>query len=334
MLLYHVRGRQLCLASLAVALVGLGEISTPVLGQVVERPSNGKQHPGEANGRMEARFADGSLLKLTVLDSHMRFKTDYGELRIPLNEIRRIDFATRIGDEMSKEIASAVGELGHDDYSVRERASEKLAEFGALAYPALLKAADDADLEVVHRAEKLLATIRETLPAEQYEVRSDDRVHTAKSKIAGQIDAATITVTTEAFGKQELRLELLRSLRTAGAGLAELKTALADPGTLSNYQGQVGKVFRFQVTGGFPRGAGGGFPGGAVWGNDVYTLDSTLSMAAVHAGLVKSGETGVVSVCILGPQNSFAGSSKNGITTSPWGAFPGAFKFQSDDDAL
>lgn len=331
MLLHHDRRRQLFLATLAVVAFGLGGISSPIAAHSAETSSN-KQRADGRSGRMEARFTDGSSLKLTVLDTHLRFKTDYGELRIPLSDIRRIDFATRMGDELAKEIAAAVGELGHDDYAVRERASERLAEFGAAAYPALLKAADDADLEVVQRAERLLMTIRETLPAEQYEVRSDDLVHTAKSKIAGQIDAATITVTTEAFGKQELRLELLRSLRPAGAGLAELKTALADPGTLSNYQSQMGKAFRFQVTGGFPRGAGGGFAGGAVWGTEVYTLDSTLSMAAVHAGVLKSGETGVVSVSILGPQNSFAGSTQNGITTSPWGAFPGAFKFNRDDE--
>lgn len=333
MLLDHNHWRQLFLATWAAAVFGWGGTDKPIVVEGAEAPSADKQHFHGAPGRMEARFADGSLLKLTVLDSHLRLKTDYGELRIPLSEIRRIDFATRIGDELAKEIAAAVGELGDDDYAVRERATGRLEEFGALAYPALLKAADDADLEVVQRAERLLATIRETLPAEQYEVRSDDLVHTAKSKIAGQIDAATITVATEAFGKQELRLELLRSLRTAGTGVAELKTALADPGTLSNYQGQVGKVFRFQVTGGFPRGAGGGFAGGAVWGTEVYTLDSTLSMAAVHAGVLKSGETGVVTVSILGPQNSFDGRTRNGVSTSSWGAFPGAFKFNRDDES-
>jgi len=32
----------------------------------------------------------------------------------------------------------------------------------------------------------------------------------------------------------------------------------------------------------------------ALWGSDIYTLDSTLGMAAVHAGVVKAGQTGVV----------------------------------------
>ena len=34
--------------------------------------------------------------------------------------------------------------------------------------------------------------------------------------------------------------------------------------------------------------------GGFVWGTNVYTLDSTLALAAVHAGLLKTGESKVV----------------------------------------
>jgi hypothetical protein len=279
---------------------------------------------------MEARLTDGSVLKLAMLDSHIRLKTAYGQLRIPTSEIRRIDFATRLGDEQTRAIDQAVAELGHEDYEVRERASEKLGGFGAAAYPALVKAAEADDLEVVHRAEKLLASIRESLPAEQFEVRTDDVVHTGKSKIAGQLDAASLLVETEPFGKQELKLTSLRSLRQTGAGDWEIKAALPDPGTLSNYQGQVGKQFQFRVTGGAMVQFGGGFVGSTVWGSDIYSLDSSLAMAAVHAGLLKNSETGIVTVAILGPQNSFAGSTRNGVTSSSWGPFPGAFKFVRD----
>lgn len=294
-------------------------------------PARPKSVTSATAGGMEARLTDGSVLKLAVLDSHVRLKTAYGELRIPASAIRRIDFATRLGDEQTRAIAQAIGELGHDDYDMRERASEKLGQFGAAAYPALLKAADADDLEVVHRAEKLLASIRELLPAEQFEVRTDDVVHTGKSKIAGQIDAAALLVETEAFGKQELKLTSLRSLRQTAVGDSNIKAALPDPGTLSNYQGQPGQQFQFRVTGGAVAVQfGGAIVGGAVWGSDIYTLDSSLAMAAVHAGVLKNGETGIVTVAILGPQNSFAASTRNGITSSSWGPFPGAFKFVPD----
>ncbi|HVX11415.1 MAG TPA: LCCL domain-containing protein [Pirellulales bacterium] len=292
-------------------------------------------------GRMEARFADGSVLKLRLLDTQLNLKTDYGDLRIPVSEIRRIDFATRLSDELAGQIATAIAELGHEDYDVRETASRKLAGIGAPAYSALLKAAEHPDAEVAHRAEKLVASICAAMPVEQYEVRTQDVVYTAKSKIAGRIDAVSLRVGTEAFGEQGLALRFLRSLRIVNLGEAASEVAQADPGSLSNYQGKTGVVFRFQVTGGAPVQqfgpggrfvGGGGMVGGNVWGSDPYTLDSTLAVAAVHAGVLKSGETGVVTVTILGPQNAFAASTRNGVTTSAWGAFPGAFTFVQDED--
>jgi hypothetical protein len=321
-------------ASVILVIIVAGLVSPSYGDDAPQRDAQSSNaHAGTPASQVEARLTDGSVLKIRLIDSHVRLKTEYGELRIPTSDIRRIDFATRLDDELARAIAAAVVDLRHDDYEVRERATQRLAAYGAAAYPALLQAAEDDDLEVVHRAEKLIAAIRETLPAEQYEVRADDVVQTAKSRIAGQLDAATLLVHTEPFGKQELKLTSLRSVRLASGGDAENKLALPDPGTLSNYQGQAGKQLQFRVTGGVSGVQfGGGFAGGAVWGSDVYTLDSALAVAAVHAGVVKSGETAVVAVTILGPQNSFAGSTRNGVTTSPWGQFPGGFKFIRGED--
>lgn len=320
------------LSALAILVAGVATASRSDAEESPQRKAVTKAVRNASAGLLEARLIDGSLLKLKLLDSHVHLKTDYGELRIPTVDIRRIDFATRLDAELMRAIDAAVLELSHDDYEVRERASQRLAAFGAAAYSALIKAADHDDLEVVHRAEKLLSSIRETLSAEQYEVRTDDLVHTGRSKIAGQLDATSLLVETEPFGKQELKLTSVRSMRLTSLGDAEQKTALPDPGTLSSYQGQVGKQLRFRITGGVSgQQFGGAFVGGAVWGSDVYTLDSTLAVAAVHAGVVTSGETAVVAVTIVGPQNSFQGSTRNGVTTSSWGAFPGGFKFVRDE---
>ena len=62
---------------------------------------------------------------------------------------------------------------------------------------------------------------------------------------------------------------------------------LPNPGTLQNYNSQFGNEFYFMVTGN---------TNGGIWGTDVYTTDSALSAVAVHAGIIESGETGVVKV--------------------------------------
>ena len=64
-----------------------------------------------------------------------------------------------------------------------------------------------------------------------------------------------------------------------------------------------------------------------MWGTDNYTDDSALACAAVHAGVVLSGETKVVTVKILAGQSSYQGSSRNGVTSSSFGTWPGSFSF-------
>ena len=59
----------------------------------------------------------------------------------------------------------------------------------------------------------------------------------------------------------------------------------------------------------------GGVPG-RVWGTDVYASGSSLCSAAVHAGLLKASNGGVVRVRTLGPQSPFNGSLRNGVESS------------------
>ena len=76
----------------------------------------------------------------------------------------------------------------------------------------------------------------------------------------------------------------------------------------------------------------GNIAGGSIWGTDVYTTDSSLAMAAVHAGVVKAGETGPVRVKILASPPSFAGSLRNGVRTSPYGVYGGAYQILKGDE--
>jgi len=66
---------------------------------------------------------------------------------------------------------------------------------------------------------------------------------------------------------------------------------------------------------------------GSVWGSDVYTADSSLCTAAVHAGVITLERGGSVRVEPRGAQSSFAGSDRNGISSSPYGQFGGSFSF-------
>jgi hypothetical protein len=108
------------------------------------------------------------------------------------------------------------------------------------------------------------------------------------------------------------QVEELKTGRLAGAA--------PDPGTVVKLRGQNGKVFFFEVT---------GAQNGPVWGTDIYTDDSSLAVAAVHAGVVKVGLKAVVKVTILPGEQKYGGSRRNGITTADFGAWEGSFKVEA-----
>ena len=272
---------------------------------------------------VEVRCIDGSTLKLTVRDERIEFITPYGKLLIPVRNIERIEVAFRIPEEVARRVEAAIADLGKADFQRREAACDTLLEARERAYPALLKAAKSRDAEVVRRARELLEKIRAEVPEERLQFRTRDVVYTAESTNTGRIASATLKVLTSQFGEQQLKLSDVLEVRSPSAAAPEAVTVLPDPGSLASLVGQVGKVFTFQV---IPRVNPFGV-GGFVWGSDVYTLDSSLALAAVHAGVLKQGQAGTVRVKILGPQVAFASSTRNGVTSQPYGPYPGSFQF-------
>ncbi|XP_035688934.1 uncharacterized protein LOC118424472 isoform X1 [Branchiostoma floridae] len=66
--------------------------------------------------------------------------------------------------------------------------------------------------------------------------------------------------------------------------------------------------------------------GKTVWGTDVFTDDSSICRAAIHAGRI-SDSGGDVTVYKLPGEGSYAGTSQNGVQTAPYGAWGGSFSF-------
>lgn len=64
---------------------------------------------------------------------------------------------------------------------------------------------------------------------------------------------------------------------------------------------------------------------GRVWGTDIYTDDSSVCLAAIHAGVIKSSTGGAFTIEWLLGQESYIGTTANGITTSEYGAWGGSF---------
>jgi hypothetical protein len=70
-----------------------------------------------------------------------------------------------------------------------------------------------------------------------------------------------------------------------------------------------------------------GASNGSVWGSDVYTDDSNIASAAVHAGLVAVDESATVTIRILPGRDSYSGTTRNGVATLDYGSWDGSYEF-------
>jgi len=302
---------------LTVFLVAIAVAAPFSLGQAPSDKPAKTVAPDHAAASVEVRYIDDSTMKLAVLDERVELVTPYGKLLIPVSAIVKIEFATRLPEDVAKHIDAAIVDLGHADFKKRTAASAALTKLGERAYPALVDAAKQADPEVVKRSEELLHKIRQAVPADHLEVRSNDVVTTTDSRISGRIVATALKVKTFQFGEQQLKLTDLRSLQPQGADKGDaLAEALPDPGTLQGFAGQVGRTYVFRIT-------GAGMQQGGLWGTGIYTVDSSLALAAVHAGILRAGQTGSVRVTLMGQVQGFAGSFQNGINSANYPAYAG-----------
>lgn len=159
--------------------------------------------------------------------------------------------------------------------------------------------------------------------------RLEARVRAAKGKLLAETVARLQTLQDEHCRAARLdealvvREEIRRLQREAAAGDAVASppaiAAPSPPDSLSRLQAEIGTEHRFTVT---------GSNRGIAWGTDVYTLDSNLSVAAVHAGALAVGETGVVRVAIVDSPAEHVGSHRHGITTHNWPRYRMSFRVE------
>lgn len=172
----------------------------------------------------------------------------------------------------------------------------------------------------VIRAEELPADAQALIAQNQKTVAEIERTaaqqtKAAHDKLIADLEKLKVAYTKE--GKLDEAVAIRDFLRT-GAKQTEVIT-LPDPGTLTTYRSEVGRVLYFDVTGTTNR---------SIFGTDIYTHDSYLSSAAVHAGVLKEHETGIVKVTILPVHSEFKGTGRNGVSSTGWNGSYDCYKVE------
>lgn len=102
-----------------------------------------------------------------------------------------------------------------------------------------------------------------------------------------------------------------------GEALKSPEPAVAASGTLQvdSWAGQSGRVLTFECLAPFEI--------HTVFGTDIYTDDSSVCSAAVHAGLITSPAGGMVTIKLMQGIKSFTASTRNGVTSYPSDSWKG-----------
>lgn len=92
------------------------------------------------------------------------------------------------------------------------------------------------------------------------------------------------------------------------------------PGNMHGLCEQVGATYYFRVT---------GTTEGQLWGTDIYSGDSAIGAAAVHAGLLKPGQSKFLRVTVVTPPEAFPGTTRNGVTSTEYGRYQYAWRLSA-----
>lgn len=96
-------------------------------------------------------------------------------------------------------------------------------------------------------------------------------------------------------------------------------TTIDDPTNFNAWGGMRG-TFNVSLT-------GNGTTSTSIWGTDTYTDDSLVGKAAVHAGKLAAGQSGVVAVTLVPGLSSYVGSTRNGVSSGSYGSWTNSYTF-------
>jgi hypothetical protein len=227
-------------------------LTLPIPGAVPGEPDKPKGPagpPDAAEARAaEARFADGSIVRLTVVQDQIEVLTQFGKLSVPPRDVRRIEFGLHLPEEVERKIVDAVQRLSSASHRQRELAQRELVGLGPQAYLALQRASLGKDREAATRAEIALRQITQKVPARLLRLTEEDRVYTTKFTIIGRVVTPTIRARAEYFGELYLKPSQLVTLRLLqGNGESELEVDAVKYGSAPDQWMDTGITVEAQV---------------------------------------------------------------------------------------
>jgi hypothetical protein len=198
------------LAGFVFAIGGIhGQTQSQVKGEAKKDKAN----------EVEVRFADGSNVRMVLIQESIDVVTSFGKLTVPTSSIRGIDFGVHLPEGMEQRIETCIRRLNGEKFKDRDLALNELIDMGVYSYPALQVAFKSADLETQQRIQTAFKKIKAKVPDTLLRVTNTDRIITTEFPIAGKIVSPSIKAKSQFFGEMTLKLAEMRSIAWVAANL-------------------------------------------------------------------------------------------------------------------
>ena len=194
------------------------------------------QEPPASPSPDDAKFVqfemeDGSILMGEILLDNLTVKTSYGELTIPVQDIRGLRPGFDSKPDFRGKIKSLVETLGDGALESRDAAEKKILGMGLRVRDELRRYSKDADAERKARLARILAAFEELESDSEDEtpahvLQSEDELTSASFTMRGDVQPKKFNVKTR-YGKVLVELDHLRELiRRDGSRVAEKKVVV------------------------------------------------------------------------------------------------------------
>lgn len=157
---------------------------------------------------------DGSIINGVILTPTIAIETAYGQLTVPIADIRTITFGLHLEAHEARAIETAAKSLGSSVFVDRDKANRALLGMGRRALPALEKLAQgNPDAEIGKRAADLAKTIVES---DARPVANEDVISTARLQINGTVKLDAIVIRSAYLGDVSVKVAHLASIVAYG----------------------------------------------------------------------------------------------------------------------
>jgi len=179
----------------------------------------GQKNKALADNEAEVLFANGSRVRMTIVQDAFEVTTKYGKLNVPLKEIRRLEFGIHLPEGAQEKIDAAIKKLGSPMFKERDAGVNELVAIGFHAYPTLVSLyKNPPSPEVAQRATVAIQRIRAKTPENMLRLRQEDIIVTPTFTVVGRITSPTLKAKAEYFGDLQVQIAGVRNIRWLRGG--------------------------------------------------------------------------------------------------------------------